>query len=66
MYFIFSLFLLLCTTEQAYAYIDPSSSLMALQGVLAFLGSLIIFIKNPLQTILSLFAKIKTMFKRNA
>jgi hypothetical protein len=35
----------------AYAYIDPGTNLFLLQGLLAILGGLIAFIKNPIEKI---------------
>lgn len=32
-----------------HAYIDPGSSLLMLQGVFAFIGGLIVFVRNPVQ-----------------
>lgn len=43
----------------AYAYIDPSSSLLIIQGVLALFGAIIVFIKNPIQTIKGWLKKLK-------
>ena len=43
----------------AYAYIDPSSSLLIIQGALTFFGAIIIFIKNPIQTIKGWLQKLK-------
>ena len=43
----------------AHAYIDPSSSLLIIQGVLAFVGAVLVFIKHPIQTIKRWIKKIK-------
>lgn len=43
----------------AYAYIDPSSSLLFIQGVLALFGAIIVFMKNPIQTIKGWLKKLK-------
>lgn len=45
--------------SSAYAYIDPSSSLLIIQGVLALFGAIIVFIKNPIQTIKGWMKKLK-------
>jgi hypothetical protein len=47
------------TPLSAYAYIDPSSSLLIIQGVLALFGAIIVFIKNPIQTIKGWLKKLK-------
>ena len=43
----------------AYAYVDPGSGLLLIQGLLAFLGGLLVFIKNPIKTIKHFFDKFK-------
>lgn len=42
-----------------YAYVDPSSSLMVLQGLLAALGGLLVFVRHPLQTLRRWIAKLR-------
>ena len=42
-------FTCLLYAASAHAYIDPGSSLLMLQGVLAFIGGLIVFVRNPVQ-----------------
>ena len=43
----------------AYAYVDPSSSLLVIQGVLAALGALLVFVRHPLQALKRLIAKLR-------
>jgi len=38
-------------TSPAHAYIDPGSGLLLLQGVLAVVGGIIVFVRHPIQTI---------------
>jgi len=41
--------LLLCLSPQdAFAYVDPGSGLLLIQGLLAVIGGTIVFIKDPL------------------
>ena len=47
---IFTLFI-----EQAYAYVDPGSGLLILQGLLAVVGMLLMMIKHPIVTMRKLF-----------
>jgi len=40
--------LVLCLAPQdAFAYVDPGSGLLLVQGLLAVIGGVIVFIKNP-------------------
>jgi len=34
----------------AFAYVDPGSGLLLIQGLLAFIGGVIVFVKNPVAT----------------
>jgi hypothetical protein len=43
----------------AHAYVDPSSSLLILQGILAALGVALVFVRNPIKAIKKLIAKIR-------
>jgi hypothetical protein len=38
----------LLATPAAYAYVDPSSGLLLIQGVLALIGGAIAFVKHPM------------------
>jgi hypothetical protein len=53
------IFVLLAFSPDAYAYIDPGSTLFLIQGLLALMGGLLVFIKKPIQTIKNLIAKIQ-------
>jgi hypothetical protein len=46
---------LLCTlfASNAWAYIDPGSGMLLWQGIIAAVGAVLIFIKNPVQIIKS-------------
>jgi hypothetical protein len=56
---IFLVIAILASPMPAYAYVDPSSSLLVLQGVLAALGALLVFVRNPLQTLKRWIAKLR-------
>ena len=60
---IFSFYLFI-TPSVAFAYIDPGSTFLILQGFIAVAGGVIVFIKNPIKKIKSIFFKLK--LKRNA
>jgi len=47
----------LALAQDAHAYIDPGSSILLLQGLLAALGAALVFIKHPI-------AAIKRLLKR--
>ena len=42
----------------AFAYIDPGSGMLLVQGVIALIGAIIVFIKNPFRTIKHLYHRI--------
>jgi hypothetical protein len=56
---IFIVMAILASPVPAYAYVDPSSSLLVLQGVLAALGALLVFVRHPLQTLKRWIAKLR-------
>jgi hypothetical protein len=56
---IFLVIAILASPMPAYAYVDPSSSLLVLQGILAALGALLVFVRNPLQTLKRWIAKLR-------
>ena len=37
--------------SDAFAYIDPGSGMLVWQGVIAAIGAVLIFVRNPIQTI---------------
>lgn len=55
--FIFFASLFPCT---AYAYIDPGSGMLMLQGLIAAIGACIAFVKDPIGKIKALFGKFKS------
>jgi hypothetical protein len=56
----FCLFLVLLTyAPAALAYVDPGSTLLMIQGVLAVIGGIVVFVKNPIKAIKNLVAKLK-------
>ena len=46
----------------AFAYIDPGSGMLLVQGLIALVGGIIVFIKNPVKSIKQVFQRI---FKSN-
>jgi hypothetical protein len=50
---------LILAPADAHAYIDPSSGILALQGLLAFLGGLLMFFRSPLKWISDLIRRIR-------
>ena len=46
---VFVLWLNLVLIAPAHAYIDPSSGLLIIQGLLAFIGGVIAFVQRPLE-----------------
>jgi len=55
-------FILGCMPSIAFAYIDPGSSLLLIQGILAALGALLIFLRNPIVGVRRIISKIKGWF----
>ena len=45
-----ALFICSCATS-ASAYIDPGTGVLAWQGLIAIIGALVVFIRNPLESI---------------
>jgi hypothetical protein len=56
---LYFLFLLIFIPIPAYAYIDPSSSLLLIQGALAAIGGVLMIVRNPIKAIKNLIAKIR-------
>lgn len=55
-----TIFILLTTTifpSHAYAYTDPGSGMLLIQGIIAVLGIGLAFLKNPITFIKLLFSK---------
>ena len=42
----------------ASAYIDPGSGMLLVQGLIALVGAIVVFIKNPIKSIKELFSRI--------
>jgi len=49
--------------SSAYAYVDPGSALLLLQGLFASIGAALVFIKKPRQLIAKLFGRNKEIDK---
>ena len=56
-------FLILLYPSQSFAYFDPGTAAFIIQSIIAFLGSVIIFLTNPIESIKRLFAKLKKIRK---
>lgn len=51
--------MLIVSPLTAHAYVDPSSSLLIIQGVLALFGAIMVFVKKPIQTIKGWWEKLR-------
>jgi len=61
-----AMLLLLATTQNAYAYIDPGSGMLLIQGLLAAIAAAIAFVTHPIQTIKNMLNNMKKKkLKRN-
>ena len=49
--------LLLCLPASAFAYIDPGSGMLLLQGLIAAIGAVLVFVRHPWETIKRLLAR---------
>ena len=54
----------LTLSSPAFAYIDPGASMLLLQGLLALLGAIVVFIKNPIKVLRSAIRRL--LNKKNA
>jgi hypothetical protein len=45
--------------KNAYAYVDPGSGMLLWQGLVALIGAVLIFFRNPIQVIKSWIARIR-------
>lgn len=52
-------FVLVTFVTSASAYVDPGSALLMIQGLLAVLGGIVVFVKNPIKAIKRLIARFK-------
>lgn len=52
-------FTCLLYATSVHAYIDPGSSLLVLQGVFAFIGGLIVFVRNPVEKLKNLWQRLR-------
>jgi hypothetical protein len=55
----FAFFVFLTFVTSASAYVDPGSTLLMIQGALALIGGIVVFVKNPIKAIKDLVAKFK-------
>lgn len=46
----------------AHAYVDPGSGMLLIQGLIALIGGIIVFVKHPVRTAKELWAKLFRRF----
>lgn len=51
--------LLLLPAASAHAYIDPGSGMLLIQGLLALIGGIVFFVKNPITAVKSWIARLR-------
>lgn len=51
--------LVLCMASSAHAYVDPGTGMLVWQGLIAALGAVIVFFRNPREALKRLIARIK-------
>jgi hypothetical protein len=56
---IFVFFVSVTFVTSASAYVDPGSTLLMMQGLLAAIGGIVVFVKNPIKAIKGLVARFK-------
>lgn len=47
-----------------FAYIDPGSGALLIQGLLALIGAIIVFFRSPLKSIKEFYTSVKNRIKR--
>ncbi len=60
---LFVFFMTLTFVTSASAYVDPGSTLLLIQGLLALIGGIVVFVKNPIKSIKELISKIKDRYR---
>lgn len=43
----------------AHAYVDPGTGMLLVQGLIALIGAIVVFVKNPIASIKSLIARLR-------
>jgi hypothetical protein len=43
----------------AHAYVDPGAGMLVMQGLLALIGAIVVFVRNPVSAIKALIARFK-------
>lgn len=51
--------LLFLPAISAHAYIDPGSGMLVIQGLLALIGGIVFFVKNPIAAVKSWIARLR-------
>lgn len=57
--FLLAIAVLVLAPATAHAYVDPSAGILALQGLLAFLGGVVVFLRRPRKWLSDLIQKIR-------
>jgi hypothetical protein len=58
--FLLAVVVLTLAPAPAHAYIDPSTGILALQGLLAFVGGVLMFLRSPRKWITDLIRRIRS------
>ena len=59
----FAVLVLCAAPRTAFAYVDPGSGLLIIQGLLAVIGGIIVFVKDPIAGCKRLWARITAKFR---
>jgi len=43
----------------AHAYVDPGTGMLLVQGLIALIGGIVVFVKNPIAAIKALIARVR-------
>lgn len=43
----------------AHAYVDPGTGMLLVQGLIALVGAIVVFVKNPIASIKALIARLR-------
>ena len=56
---LFAALLLLTLSSSVFAYIDPGTGMLLWQGLIAAIGAILIFVRNPVQTVRKLIDRLR-------
>lgn len=60
---VIAIFVMCMAPADAFAYVDPGAGLLLIQGLLALIGGIIVFVKNPVAAFKRLWTRIVTRSK---